>query len=336
MKKPQVIDPFDINILKQCKGFNEKFIDGKTVISLNVLNSEHKKALPKVDGNPQKLLHYTDLSVWYNKHRKVPFVAAYNVDGANQEEVKRASAFKPDPRIDAKYQLGYTFYDLITEFTEFEIGHMASHNEMSWGSDKKLKALQTFHFTNSVPQVERLNSGLWGKLENYVVKEVADTKNKKISVFTGPMLREDNPPYAFDKSFKVPLFFYKIIVFSSGNKLYSTAFVMSQYRRAIELNLIEKKTQLLPKARTFRARKEPFTDYQHKEVFQVNIDLVENYTGLNFKWNAVDRIMVKTSEHKLEDIAKVGSGADLKTRRSFAGPEAAETARPIKLNMIVP
>jgi DNA/RNA endonuclease G (NUC1) len=336
MAKQQAIDPFDIKILKQCKGFNEKFIDGKTVISLDVLNSEHRKALPKVAGNAKNLLHYTDMSVWYNKYRKLPFVAAYNVDGADQEEVKRASAFKPDPRIDLKYQLGYSFYDLITEFTEFEIGHMASHNEMSWGSDKKLKALQTFHFTNSVPQVERLNSGLWGKLESYVVKEVADSKNKKISVFTGPMLREDNPPYALDKSFKVPLFFYKIIVFAIGKKLFSTAFVMSQYKRAIELNLIAKKTSALPKARGILKKTEPFSDYQHKEVFQVDIDMVENYTGLNFKWNAVNRIAVKTAEHKLEDIAKVGSGSDLKVRRAFGGPESADSNRQLKLNMIVP
>ena len=336
MAKKQGIDPFDIKILKQCKGFNEKFIDGKTTISLNVLNDTHKKALPKVAGNADNLLHYTDLSVWYNKNRKVPFVAAYNIDGADQEEVERASAFKADPRIDAKYQLGYPFYDLITDFTEFEIGHMASHNEMSWGPDKKLKALQTFHFTNSVPQVERLNSGLWGKLESYVVKEIADAKNKKICVFTGPMLKDDNPTYTMDKTFKVPLFFYKIIVFVYGNKLYSTAFVMSQYKRAVELELISKKSK--PVTKDFTEKSEPFSDYQHREVFQVNIDLVESYTGFNFKWKSVNRVQVKMGEHKLEEIAKVASGSDLKKKKAFKGPEneISEGKQKLKLNMIVP
>lgn len=71
MPKPVSISPFDIEVLKVCKGYAPKFIDGKTAVSLNVLNDAHKKLLPKVDGNVAGLLNYTNLSVWYNKKRKV-------------------------------------------------------------------------------------------------------------------------------------------------------------------------------------------------------------------------------------------------------------------------
>lgn len=328
-------DPFHLAFLKKCKGYNEKFIDGKTRVSLNVLSSAHKKALPKVEGNTKGILHYTNLSVWYNRMRKLPFVAAYNIDGSSKADIPRANSFKPDPRIDPKLQLG-KLYDLVTDFTEFEIGHMASHSEMSWGADSKVRAFQTFHYTNSVPQVERLNSGLWGKLESYVVDEVAEAKNKKICVFTGPMLKDDNPTYTYDKTFKVPLFFFKIIVFSHNKKLHATAFVMSQYKRALELELISKKTKPVSRAMV-REKSEPFSDYQHREVFQVSIDLIEDYTGLNFKWKAVNRIAIKSDEHKLQEIARLGGGDALKKRRAFKGPgESSGSAGSGKLNMIMP
>ncbi len=331
----KTIDPFDIAVLKKCTGYNEKFIDGKTPVTLNVLGNSHKMALPKVDGNTKGILHYTNLSVWYSKTRKVPFVSAYNIDGSSKAAVPRASAFKPDPRIDEKLQLE-KLYGLEKDFTEFEIGHMASHSEMSWGTDSKVKAFQTFHYTNSVPQVERLNSGLWGKLETYVVEEVAEAKNKKICVFTGPMLKKVDPAYVNDKTFKVPLFFYKVVVFSYENKLHATAFVMSQHKRAIELQLIPQNTKPVSKG-FVREKAEPFSDYQHKEVFQVNLDLVEKYTGLKFGWKSVKRIEVAMGEHKLEEIAKIGSGEDLKKRRSFKGPEESLTVRPTgKFNMIMP
>lgn len=307
-------DPFDVNVLKQCKGYDALFIDGTTNISIDsILNQHHKSMLPEVDGSDKSLLNYSMLSIWYNKERKVPFVAAYNIDKSDKEIRITRKQFKRDPRIDAAFQLGNAFFDLVKggKQTEFEIGHMASHQEMSWGVNGKIQSNQTFHFTNSVPQVEKLNSGLWSKLESYIIDEVPEADNKRIAVFTGPMLRDNDPEYLFDKTFRIPLFFYKVVLFSHKGKLYATAFVMSQLKRITELKLIE--PFVFTEAKAFQLQPSPFSDYKHREIFQVNIDLIEDYTGLNFKWENTNRIKIAGGSHKLKKIAQTGGKDPVKS-----------------------
>jgi len=336
---PKVIDPFDIKTLKAAKGYDEKFINNSDKVSIGkILSEAQRKNLPKVDGDDNGLLKYTKLTVLYNKKRKVPYLSAYNIDGTKKVKVARPSSFKQDKRVkDKNVQLDYPFYDLVTDFTEFEIGHMASHNELSWGAKSKLQSFQTFHFTNSVPQVEKLNSGLWSKLESYVIKEAAEADNKKICVFTGPMLKDSDPKYKYDNKYQVPLYFFKLVVFSSGGKLYSTAFVMSQYKKAVELKLIPASTKLQVEAlRT--AVPEPFSDYNHKDVFQVNINLIENYTGLNFNWTNVSRVAVEGDQHKLEEIADdaLMENARILTLAGINDPDDELSVVLKKTNMILP
>ena len=52
----------------------------------------------------------------------------------------------------------------------------------------------TFHYTNAAPQHSRLNQGaeLWLGLENHVL-ESARTHGFKACVFTGPVIRDDDP-----------------------------------------------------------------------------------------------------------------------------------------------
>ena len=170
------------------------------------------------------------------------------------------------------------------------------------GPNAKLQSHQTFFYTNSVPQVEKLNSGLWSKLESYVISEVNDLDNRRIAVFTGPMLREDDPQYLMDADFRIPLYFFKIVVFPYNGALYSTGFVMSQKQKIAELGLISPVREAYEKAAISPAA--PFSDYKHREVFQVNLDLIEDYTGLTFSWDSVQRVPIAQGEHKLRRIAE--------------------------------
>ncbi len=298
-------DPFDLAYLKTCTGYDPQFIAADRPISMDVLNEAHKKHLPLVNGNENGLLNYTNLSVWYNRNRRIPFVSAYNIDGGAKDHINRDGfTFVTDPRFDKKQQLDDDFYDLITKkkdgFNEFDIGHMASHNEMSWKENAEIKCSQTFHFPNSVPQGSKLNRGLWSRLESYVIDEGADTSNKKICVFSGPMMHDSDLPYEKDKSFQIPELFFKLVVYEYDGQLYSTAFVMSHYLKMVELGLIKGQEQFLEKR--LIAYDQPFSDYEHKDLFQVNIDLVENYTGLNFKWDNVERMVFINDVNKLEEI----------------------------------
>jgi endonuclease G len=190
-----------------CKGYDPSFINnGANVTLSNILSATLRKSLPKVEGNTVGFLNYTDLTVLYDADRKVPFFSAYNIDGSQRSvKVSRANKFRADPRISADIQLSDRFYDLRTDITEFEIGHMAANNEMAWGVDAQLKAYQTFHFPNSVPQAENLNTGIWKTLENYIIDESATIESdKKICVFTGPLLLKTDPGYIKQPDFKIP------------------------------------------------------------------------------------------------------------------------------------
>jgi endonuclease G len=265
-----------------------------------------------VEGNRKKILNYTNLSVLYHADRRVPFLSAYNIDGGKKMSgIKRASSFKPDPRIEEAIQLSQKgFYDLKKDITEFEIGHMAANNEMAWGDDAQLKAYQTFHFPNSVPQAERLNTGIWKALESYIVDEATTLRNKKICVFTGPLLRDDDPAYVADPNFQIPLLFYKVIIFPTSRGLRSTAFMMSHERKMEEDNLFLL-SRLEGPFRPLEAAKKPFfKDFKYRKVFQVNIKYLEEHTGLNFTWKDVRHVKVPDDKQQVMKIRKVSDAGD--------------------------
>ncbi|HLF63164.1 MAG TPA: DNA/RNA non-specific endonuclease [Saprospiraceae bacterium] len=315
--------------LLACQGFNPAFIDTTTCIPYEkILPSEFRKYLPEVDGNKKGLLHYTNLSVLYHAGRRVPFVSAYNIDGRKKATgVKRPGGFAPDPRIDKDIQLSEDgFYHLRTDITEFEIGHMAANNEMAWGNDAQIKAYQTFHFPNSVPQAENLNTGIWRSLESYIMAEAISLKtNKRICVFTGPLLAKDDPAYVLAPSFNIPLLFYKVIVFPTPQGLKSTAFVMSHEQRMIEHGMFLTPRRLVMIESGEGVGVSPFADFKYRKVFQVNIGYLEDLTGLHFTWRGIKAIKVSQDKNQVMKIRKIKNAADAKAaskvlRRGEAPP----------------
>ncbi|MBS1507710.1 MAG: DNA/RNA non-specific endonuclease [Bacteroidetes bacterium] len=302
---------FDKDELKKANGYQASWASKSAAnkITLDtILNSKLKQALPKVEGNSAGVLKYSYLSVLYNTKRKMPFVSAYNIEGDNRN-AKRGT-FRPDPRVNDKDQLNKKFYDLIAgSEKDFEIGHMAAHDEMAWGDKAQLQSYRTFFYTNSCPQVKRLNAGLWRGLEQYFISEAEQVTNKKAHIFTGPVLANNDPEYVKDASFQLAKYFFKVVVFEFEKKLRSTAFVMSQLKRLRELKLIVE-----PTVEKFRALEAeiPFMDFAHNDVFQVDVDLVEKVSGLNFTWSGVKKIKVENGMKKLDAVEKVGGTSDLK------------------------
>lgn len=321
---------FALDHLKACKGYSPKFIDGKTSISTSLLSSKQLKLLPAVDGNKKGHLHYTSFSVLYNKKRKAPFFSASNIDlSKKNENTKRASTFVIDPRVKDSFQLNKSFYDLEKKITEFEIGHLASNDEMSWGDDDtaaQISAYESFHFTNSVPQAERLNSGLWRTLEQYIIDEGGTGTNKKISVFTGPVLAAKDPVYINDKNFQVPLLFWKVIVFQWNEQFWATGFMMSHEKRLRD----DLKILIYPEAPKKLIRKvgpEIFDDFKYKKVFQVNLSLIEEHTGLKFKWRKVKHVEIPEDVLQIKKISAASSAGDIKGLKK---------RNRLRLNMILP
>lgn len=303
---------FDLESLKACKGYNPGFIKSSVKVKLDIiLTTKQKKLLPKVDGNSDNILHYNDFSILYHEKRRLPFVVMYNINGNDKANQASRPSFRSDPRIKDECQLDQNFYDLEKKFTEFEIGHMASNNEMGRGANGVVKAYQTFHFTNSSPQSEVLNTGLWKGLESYVIKEAGRVaNNQKVCVFTGPVLDQKDPPYVHDKDFQVPLVFFKVIVFEHKGGVHSTGFIISHEKRLIEHKLIPVPVKL----KTIRRGEPAFTTYPYKEVFQVNIAFLEKITKLKFTWPGVIPLKVPETPNMLSVVKSVMNAGEAKKR----------------------
>ena len=84
----------------------------------------------------------------------------------------------------------------------------------------------SMHVTNTVPQVQPFNAGIWLGLEDYAFDHAVEDA-MRISVFTGPFLLADDPVLF---GVAIPRSFWKIIVFMHDvtRKLSATAYVMSQ------------------------------------------------------------------------------------------------------------
>lgn len=299
--------------LNATSGYIPSFINpgSKVLVSDDLLTAEQKKQLPHVNKKQGKLT-YTNLSVYYNTHRRVPFYSAYNIDLSLKSQGKRASKFKPDPRFNEDQQLSYKkFYDLVKgSDKDFDIGHMAGSDEMAWDKNGQVKSLQTFFFPNTCPQAASLNQKLWNQLERKLVTAQNNKEEGKICVFTGPVIDKDDPYYKHESTFQLPMRFYKVIVFEYKGKMYATALVMSHVNIVKELGLMTEKKETLRLNRT-RLIESPIDDFPHRGIYQVNVELVSKLTGINFSWAGVSPVEVPVKYNTLKNIDENETPGDL-------------------------
>jgi endonuclease G len=147
-----------------------------------------------------------------------------NIDGKSSVPMKRGP-WRLDPRIPANAQIMKECYGAPPKFSR---GHMTRREDPIWGkSDEATQGnLDSMHVTNTVPQMQTLNGGIWLGLENYALQN-ARKDDMRISVFTGPVFRPDDP---VKYGIKIPLSFWKIIAFihDETGKLCATGYEISQ------------------------------------------------------------------------------------------------------------
>jgi DNA/RNA endonuclease G (NUC1) len=294
--------------LLKCKGYDSKFIDGKTNIDyFKTLSKEQKDLLPIVEGVKNGALNYTNLTVCYNKERKGAFFSVYNIDG-DKNKLGNRPTFRRDPRIADEIQIDEESFYALGKERVFEVGHLCANNEMCWGTNARTQTLQSFFYTNSIPQTERLNVGLWRSLETYVINQTkSSSKINKISVFTGPIFKSTDPVLEDFNNYKLPVLFFKVIVFEYKTKLYATAFIISHKKRITDLNV---KVMKALAGREIEVM--PFEDFEYKKVFQVGIDLLIKETGINFKWKNVIPVEVPENKNQIKKILEIDSADDAK------------------------
>jgi endonuclease G len=226
--------------------------------------SEDMKADAAVNGQADApddyVLPYHHFSVVMNGRRKLAYFTAVNIDGKRSQEVERENdRWFLDPRIGEDEQTGEAVY----ANNPLDRGHLVRRLDPAWGDspeEAKVANDDTFHFTNCSPQHEDFNQNqtTWAGLENYVL-ENALAQDLRVSVITGPVLDDRDPPY---RGVQLPRQFWKVVAMAKEDgSLSATAYLLSQ-------------EGLLQKLEEFA-----FGAYK---TYQVAVRKVEDLTGLDF------------------------------------------------------
>jgi endonuclease G, mitochondrial len=152
------------------------------------------------------------------------FLSAVNIDGGLSKKSKRVG-WKWDPRIPRERQIMNECYGNPPKFSR---GHMTRREDPGWGDAKAAKRgnEDSMHVTNTTPQMQAFNAPIWLALEDYALEHARDD-DMKISVFTGPYFKRNDPVMY---GVKIPRAFWKIIAFihDETRELCATGYEMSQ------------------------------------------------------------------------------------------------------------
>ena len=161
-----------------------------------------------VDGGVTVDLDYVHFSVVFQPSRRLARATAVNIDGAKLVDVPRGDDWHFDSRLPERDQVGNDVYAR----NDLDRGHLVRRRDPVWGDVAEARAANeaTFAFTNAAPQAAPFNQGpiLWLGLEDHVLG-YAQAQQSKISVFTGPVLDDDDPEY---RGVQIPRLFWKIAV----------------------------------------------------------------------------------------------------------------------------
>jgi endonuclease G len=212
------------------------------------------------DGGTE--LRYRNFSVEMNRERRLCYFSAVNIHGGKTFSIKGPRpGWKIDRRLDTELQIIDECYGPEQQ-GKFSRGHMTRREDPNWGDHRDEAVVSnrhTFYVTNACPQIQPFNAGIWLSLEDYAL-EHCDADNMLISVFTGPVFRDDDPKF-FDV--QIPVEFWKIIAFrhDKTGKLSATGYIISQ-------------RDVLP-------TDEEFVFGQFR-MSQVTVRRIERLTGLSF------------------------------------------------------
>lgn len=175
----------------------------------------------EVDGRPD--LAYTHFSAVMHETRKLAMVTACNIDGARVRRLPRQGTWRLDPRIPAEAQIDNAAY----VSNDYDRGHLVRRVAPMWGTEDEARRAMadTFHYTICAPQHARLNQRPWLELENYLL-DWAEERAVRISVFTGPVFRADDPLYR--GLVRVPADYWKVAVAETPAGLRAVGYLHTQ------------------------------------------------------------------------------------------------------------
>lgn len=233
-------------------GYDPKFLGDDYEVPHPIFRFDRNQDIAHLkDGS--NVLHYTHFSIVMSKSRRLAYYTVVNIDGNQLKRIERNDKWYLDPRIEMEYQCGPELY----KNNPLDRGHLVRRNDPNWGDAAERANKDTFHFTNCAPQHSNLNQKIWLDLEDYILDN-AENWNLKVSVFTGPVFRENDIVY---RGVQIPAEFWKIVIIvKEDGKLSATAYLQTQKSLIEDLEFA----------------------YGEYKTYQVPISRIEEITGLNF------------------------------------------------------
>lgn len=262
-------------------GYNPEFLSSANKLTIaEILGGQQNMAAPLLDDSGY-ILDYIHFSTVIHKERKFPLLTAVNIDGGSVVHPgKRSGKFMIDARMHEIFQPAANFYEKKqgNDPVQFSRGHLVRRFDPCWGLEKagaRIADSHTFHYSNAAPQVQGFNGGIWLDIEDYVLNR-AQLNEKRMSVFTGPVFRDQDPEYGHQRTdgpWQIPTTYWKIVAVRKGPTIIAaTAFMTGQ----------TKYIKKLFESRVFaNLRQGRLPKLQSRDI-QVPISVVEEETGLNF------------------------------------------------------
>ncbi len=241
----------DANSFSNRNGYDPDFLERLNVPLPLRLDGTDMRELRR--GGTGVELKYQNFSVVMSSSRRMAILTACNIDGGKARSARRARAWSFDGRLDKQDQLG----DIIYDNNILDRGHMVRRQDPIWGDKSDTANRDTFHFTNSCPQITGINQGVWLELENYILDH-AKADRMLVNVYTGPFFRGDDMEY---KGARIPASFWKVVVIvKEDGEPSATAYKVGQERELSQLEFV-------------------FSSFK---TFQISIQQVIDESGIDF------------------------------------------------------
>jgi len=184
--------------------------------------------------------------------RRLAAVTGVNIDGAVLRDLPRTGTWRLDARVPVEEQTGPAVYAR----NDLDRGHLVRRRDPGWGDpDAAAAAMEaTFRYPNAAPQAAGFNQSkeLWLGLEDHVLA-YAEATDQRVSVFTAPVLADDDPPY---RGIRIPLRFWKVAAWEGPSGLAAAGFVLDQS----DLVDTRDETLAVPPIGAFRTFQVPIAD----------------------------------------------------------------------------
>ena len=157
-------------------------------------------------------------TVSFNPNTKLPNWVAYELT-ANETDgpwTRKGLRFVPDPYCNSKQADREDYSN-----SRYSHGHLAPAGDMKWDS---LAMIESFYYTNCIPQDEALNNGRWNQLE--MKARIWAMEYGSVYVVCGPVFYKSDTLRIGHNHVAVPDACFKALLIPKDNNFTSIAFIM--------------------------------------------------------------------------------------------------------------